>query len=81
MPFNHFENYIFEIDTLRSLRTCPKQCHICSDRKVRSHCHLVVKVRNRLFVSIDTTFENIKVHHLILAQGIELRIRPGQNSS
>ena len=46
MPSNPFENYIVEISTLRSIIKCQNQCHIRPDSKVRSYCHLVVKVRH-----------------------------------
>ena len=46
MPSDHFENFSFEISTHGSKISCQKQCHIWPDSKVRSHCHLVVKVRN-----------------------------------
>ena len=46
MPFNHFRNNAFQVSTLRSIISCQKPGHICPESKVRSHCHLVVKVRN-----------------------------------
>ena len=47
MSFNWFKSNTFQTSTVRSIRKSQKYGHmVCPDSKVKSHCHLLVKVRN-----------------------------------
>ena len=75
MQPNHIKNNTFQISTVRSIKNNQKQDHICPDIKVRSRCHLVVKVRNSPKSASDLTAIGFKalrdVYPLLLLKAMD----------